>query len=91
MVWKCDLKIMEGDEAFYFLHEEGNLKGAVLTHVDDNIIGNDIIMVMILVDRELTISKIERTKFRFTDLDIASVEDGIEILMEDYVPTLKSC
>ena len=84
---------MEGDEAFYFLHEEGNLKGAVLTHVDDNIIGIDIIMEMILdnVDRELTISKIERTKFRFTDLDVASVEDGIEILMEDYVPTLKSC
>ena len=29
------LKIMPGDEAFYYLHEEGKLQGAVLTHVDD--------------------------------------------------------
>ena len=29
------LKIIDGDKAFYFLHEEGNLRGAVLTHVND--------------------------------------------------------
>ena len=28
-------KVMDGDEAFYFLHKDGRLQGAVLTHVDD--------------------------------------------------------
>ena len=36
------LKIIDGDEAFYFLHEGGYLRGAVLTHVDDfNLAGDD--------------------------------------------------
>ena len=29
------LKVMIGHEAFYYLHEEGELKGVVLMHVDD--------------------------------------------------------
>ena len=29
------LKIMEGDEAFYYQHQEGELKGGVITHMDD--------------------------------------------------------
>ena len=29
------LKVMDGDEAFYYLHEEGELKCAVQTHLDD--------------------------------------------------------
>ena len=35
------LKIIAGDKAFYYLHEEGKLQGAVLMHVDDfTIAGN---------------------------------------------------
>ena len=29
------IKDMEGDEAFYYLHQDGELQGAVITHVDD--------------------------------------------------------
>ena len=29
------LRVMDGDEVFYYLHEGGDLKGAVQTHVDD--------------------------------------------------------
>ena len=29
------LKVMEGNEAFYYLHQDGELIGAVITHVDD--------------------------------------------------------
>ena len=29
------LKVMEGDEAFYYLHRNGDLIGTVITHVDD--------------------------------------------------------
>ena len=29
------LKVMEGDEAFYYLHRDGDLMGAVITPVDD--------------------------------------------------------
>ena len=33
---KIGIKVIEGDEAFYYLHdEEGFLKGAMITHVDD--------------------------------------------------------
>ena len=29
------LKVIEGDEAFYYLHQDGELIGVVITHVDD--------------------------------------------------------
>ena len=29
------LKVMEEDEAFYYQHKDGELKGVVITHVDD--------------------------------------------------------
>ena len=33
---------MDGDEAFYFLHKNGQLQGAVLTYVDDfNLAGTE--------------------------------------------------
>ena len=58
------MKIMEGDEAFYYLHDgEGFLKGAVITHVDDFTVAGTssfIEEVLDIVERELTISEIER-------------------------------
>ena len=35
MLKEIGLKVMEGDEAFYYLHQDGELMGAVITHVDD--------------------------------------------------------
>ena len=35
------------------------------------------------------ISKVERGKFRFTDLDILKQEDNIVLSMEDYVQGLE--
>ena len=29
------MKVMDGDEAFYYLHQDGKLKGVVIMHVDD--------------------------------------------------------
>ena len=57
------MKIMEGDEAFYYLHKDGILKGVVITHVDDFTLAGtpDFIKeVLEMVERELTISKVER-------------------------------
>ena len=34
MLKSLGLKVMIGDEAFYYLHEKGELKGVVLTHVE---------------------------------------------------------
>ena len=56
------MKVMEGDEAFYYLHKSGRLKGAVLTHVDDfNIAGDPDFVEKVVGDvkGELTISKRE--------------------------------
>ena len=79
---------MEGDEAFYYLHQDGELLGAVITHVDDFTLGGteDFIKeVLETVGKELTVSKIERYRFRYTGIDVSAVDNGIEIEMEDYV------
>ena len=65
------LKIMDGDEAFYFWHEDGNLNGAVLTHVDNfNLAGHDDFMEKVLeqVKREITVSKVEKENFALLEL-----------------------
>ena len=82
---------MERDEEFYYLHRNGDLIGAVITHVDDfTLAGTDELIKEVLetVGRELTVSKIERDKFRYKGIDVSTVEDGIEIEMEDYVESL---
>ena len=66
--------------------------GAVITHVDDFTLAgteNFINEVLETVGRELTVSKIERDKFRYTGIDVSAVNDGIEIEMEDYVDSLE--
>ena len=66
--------------------------GAVITHVDDfTLVGTEDFIKEVLetVDRELTVFKIERDKFRFTGIDVCAVNDGIEIKMEDYVDSLE--
>ena len=86
------LKVMEGDKAFYYLHQDGELMGSVITHVADFTIAGieDFIKeVLETFSRELTVSKIERDNFRYTGMDILTVEDGIVIQMEDYVNSLE--
>ena len=59
-------KVMAGDEAFYFLHEDGILKGAVLMHVDDFYLAGTeefIENVLKVIDQQLTVSKVEIDKF----------------------------
>ena len=41
------------------------------------------------ISRELTISKIERDRFRNTGIDVYAVEYRIEIQVEDYVDSLE--
>ena len=85
------LKVMEGDEAFYYLHRDGELLGAVITHVDDFTLAgteNFIKEVLETISRELTVSKIEKEKFRYTGIDVSAVDNGIEVQMEDYVDSL---
>ena len=60
---KIGLKVMEGDEAFYYLHEEGELQGAVLTHVDDLILDERAEFIENIragIADVLTVSKVER-------------------------------
>ena len=88
---RIGLKVLEGDEAFYYLNRNGELIGAVITHVDDFTLtgteefANEIINT---VAEELTASKIERENFRYTGIDVKTVKDGIEIETQDYVDSL---
>ena len=45
--------------------------------------------VLETVSRELTVSKIERDNFRYTGIDVKTVNDGIEVEMKDYVDSLE--
>ena len=86
------MKVIEGDEAFYYLHQDGELIGAVITHVDDfTLAGTEDFIKEVLetVAKELTVSKIERDSFRYTGIDVAAVDDGRTIEMEDYVASLE--
>ena len=83
---------MEGDEAFYYLHREGELIGTVIMHVDDfTLAGTEAFIKEVLetVSRELTVSKIERDSLRYTGIDVKTVENGIEVEMKDYVDSLE--
>ena len=89
--FKMGMKIMEGDEAFYFLHYGKELKGAVLTHVDDfTIAGRDDFVAKVIeaVEKELTISKVEYGNFRFTGVDVKKTDKGIEVSMDDYAESI---
>ena len=55
------LKVMDGDKAFYYLHKNGQLQGAVLTHVDDfNLAGMDEFVAKVISkgEKQLTVSKV---------------------------------
>ena len=71
---------------------DGNLHGAVITHVDDFNLARTaefIEKVISVIEEELTVSKIEKDVFRLIGLDVKVVEEGVEILMEDYSQSLK--
>ena len=60
------MKVLIGDETFYYLHEEGELKGVVLTHVDNLILAGFsqfIERIRIQMIYVMTISKVERDMF----------------------------
>ena len=59
------LKFVPGDEAFYFMHNRGELMGAVLTHVDDFLVvrSHDFLDKMrIGIAEALTVSKVGRDR-----------------------------
>ena len=84
--------VLDGDEAFYFLHKNGKLQGAVITHVENfKPAGTEDFIQRVLdqVEHKWTVSMVEKDTFRFTRLDVKAMEDGIEISMNDYMQSLK--
>ena len=80
MLKEIGLKVMEGNEAFYYLHRDGELMGAVITHVDDfTLAGTDEFIREFLetISRELTVSKIEKDIFSYRGIDVSDTKDGI--------------
>ena len=87
-----NMRTLPGDEAFYFQNIGGLLHGMIITHVDDfQIAGNSQFIDRILrkLESKLTVSKIEKDKYRFTGIDVLKVCDGVELSMEDYSSSLE--
>ena len=90
----CDqgLTKLNGDEAFYMKHQNGQLKGMILLHVDDFMIGGSNEFVDGITDvfcKELTVSTIEDSLFRYCGIDMELKENKIIMSMEDYVASLE--
>ena len=86
------LKTVKGDKAFYYRHKDGQLEGMILSHVDDfNMAGTKKFLedIRTMLKTELSVSKVEKNKFRFTGVDIEKTEEGITISMEDYANSLE--
>ena len=83
---------MPGGEAFYYMHERGELMGAVLTHVDDFIITESEEFVeknIVRIVEVLTVSKLGRDKFIFTAWDMQKYENGERVCMREYADSFK--
>lgn len=86
------LRTVSGDNSFYFLNDGKELKGMILCHVDDFLIGglNYFIEDVIGTLRSnFEISKIERGHFRFTGIDITKTSDSIKVNMDDYANNIQ--
>ena len=77
------LKTLPGDEGFYYENRDGNLLGAVLSHVDDFMIAGEKEFVKRIVkgvSDKFTVSKVEEDEFRFTGLDVKAKNEKIKCL-----------
>ena len=89
---KNGFKISKGDEAYYYKHDGENLKGMVLSHVDDFLLSGDsnfITETIDIVTAELKVSKVERDHFRFTGVDIVKHDTGITMSMNEYASSIE--
>ena len=86
---ECGLRILDGDEVFYFRHDKnGNLDGMVSSHVDDFILaGTDKFLEKLTrkIAEKLEISKLEDNEFRFAGMDVEKDGDVIILSTEYYV------
>ena len=63
----------------------------MLTNIDDfEVTGKTEFVeeIISLIEKKLTVSKVENGTFRYTGLDVKIVLDGIKISMEDYSRSL---
>ena len=85
-------EVMHEDNAFFYLRQDGELIAMISCHVDDFKIaasedfGQKIIDAIAL---HLTISKIEKNKFRFTGVDFHRTDESITISMEAYAHSIE--
>ena len=89
---KLSLKIMRGHGAFYYWHEEGELRGAVLTHVDDLILSGNVDFIEKIragIADALMVSMVEKDKFRFTSWDIEKYDNQVRATRKDYAKSIE--
>ena len=86
------LKILKGNEAFYYRHDQkGNLDGIMSSHVDDFVLaGKDKFMekITLEIEENLEISKLENDEFHFMRIDVRRERVRIVVRMEEYARNL---
>ena len=87
-----NMKTLPGDEAFYYKNIDGELIGMIITHVDDFQIAGTYSFIASILNRlesSLTISKVERDRYRFTGMDVSKLENCVELSMEDHAASIE--
>ena len=86
------MKSLSGDDALFYLIEDGKLIGMCNLHVDDFLIGGTPDFLN-RIERKLkgrfTFGKIELQKFKYTGLNIEQNEEGIFIDQNEYIQSIK--
>ena len=92
-VCKIGMKILSGDEDFFYFIIDEKLIGLCIVHVDDFLFGGDPEFFEILkktLMTKFTFGKIESKKFKYTGLNIEQLDDGtIHVDQNDYIQSLK--
>ena len=85
-------KTLIGDESLIYFHRNGKLMGLISIHVDDfQATGSEIFFkeVMDVLAEKFKISKREKSEFRFTGVDVKSIEGNITIDQEQYKSSIQ--
>ena len=86
------MKSVSGDDAFFYLSNNGKLAGLCVLHVHDFLLGGNQYFYSQVKSKligKFTFGKIEIEKFKFTGLNVQQTAEGILVDQNEYIQSIK--
>ena len=86
------MKPVSGDDAVFTKHEEGQLTGLCIMHVDDFLVGGTEAFESMLnnkLKKRFSFGRTETGRFKFTGLNIEQKNDGVFVDQIEFIKSLK--